>query len=68
VSKELKSAIRATKRVTPDDINRKFDNAELIVERTGALLSKSKPVLLELFFVVHLVLDLGLILWFVLRK
>lgn len=49
-------------------INRFFDKAELIVERSGALISKSKLAVLNLFLLVHLIVDLIIVLVFVLSK
>jgi hypothetical protein len=45
-----------------------FDAAELIVERSGILLSKCEPVALKLFLLLHLVLDLGVVLWILLWR
>ena len=58
----------SVKQDSTDRINRAFDNAELIVERTGVLLSKCEPVALKLFLLLHLLFDLGVILWILLRK
>lgn len=49
-------------------IDRVFDTAEHIVERSEVLLSKSKPAIISLFLLVHLVIDLVVVLIFVLRK
>ncbi len=68
LSEQLKSNILPVRRGSANNINRKFDNAELVVERTGALLSKCEPVVLKLFLLLHLLLDLGVVLWILLRK
>ena len=39
-------------------INSFFDAAELCVERSDRLLSKSKPAVISLFLLLHLVIDL----------
>ena len=49
-------------------IDRFFDTAEHIVERSEVLLSKSKPAIISLFLLVHLVIDLVVVLIFVLTK
>ena len=49
-------------------IDRFFDTAEHIVERGEVLLSKSKPAIISLFLLVHLVIDLVVVLIFVLTK
>jgi hypothetical protein len=49
-------------------IDRFFDTAEHIVERTEILLSKSKPAIISLFLLVHLIIDLVVVLIFVLTK
>jgi hypothetical protein len=49
-------------------IDRFFDTAEHIVERSEVLLSKSKPAIISLFLLVHLVIDLVVLLIFVLTK
>ena len=49
-------------------IDRVFDTAEHIVERSEVLLSKSKPAIISLFLLVHLVIDLVVVLIFVLTK
>lgn len=49
-------------------IDRVFDTAEHIVERGEILLSKSKPAIISLFLLVHLVIDLVVVLIFVLTK
>lgn len=56
-----------TKREFPK-IDRVFDTAEHIVERSEILLSKSKPAIISLFLLVHLVIDLVVVLIFVLTK
>jgi hypothetical protein len=47
-------------------IDRFFDTAEHIVERSGSLLSKSEAAFIKLFLLVHLVIDLVVVLIFVL--
>jgi hypothetical protein len=49
-------------------IDRFFDTAEHIVERSEVLLSKSKPAIISLFLLLHLVIDLVVVLIFVLTK
>ena len=49
-------------------IDRFFDTAEHIVERSGSLLSKSETAFIKLFLLVHLVIDLVVVLIFVLTK
>lgn len=49
-------------------INKFFDTAEHIVERSETLLSKSKPAIISLFLLVHLVIDLVVVLIYVLKK
>jgi hypothetical protein len=49
-------------------LDRFFDTAEHIVERSGSLLSKSETALIKLFLPVHLVIDLVVVLIFVLTK
>jgi hypothetical protein len=49
-------------------INAFFDTAIHIVERSEVLLSKSKPAIISLFLLVHLVIDLVVVLIFVLTK
>ena len=49
-------------------IDRFFDAAEHIVERSEVLLSKSKPAVISLFLLVHLIIDLVVVLIFVLTK
>jgi hypothetical protein len=49
-------------------IDRFFDAAEHIVERSEVLLSKSKKAVINLFLLVHLIIDLVVILIFVLKK
>ena len=69
LSRQLsKPPILPVKRDSTDKINRTFDNAELIVKRTGALLSECEPVALKLFLLLHLLFDLGVVLWIFLRK
>jgi hypothetical protein len=43
-------------------INSFFDAAELVVERSDRLLSKSKPVVVNLFLFLHLIIDLIIVL------
>ncbi len=45
-----------------------FDTAEHIVERSEILLAKSKPAIISLFLLIHLVIDLIVVLIFVLKK
>ena len=45
-----------------------FDAAEHIVERSETLLSKSKPAIISLFLLLHLIIDLIVVLIFVLKK
>jgi hypothetical protein len=49
-------------------LDRFFDTAEHIVERSGSLLSKSETTFIKLFLLVHLVIDLIVVLIFVLTK
>jgi len=49
-------------------IDRFFDTAEHLVERCEVLLSKSKPAVVSLFLLVHLVIDLVVLLIFVVSK
>ena len=49
-------------------LDRFFDAAEYIVERSGSLLSKSETAFIKLFLLVHLVIDLVVVLIFVLTK
>lgn len=49
-------------------IDRFFNTAEHIVERSGSLLSKSETAFIKLFLLVHLVIDLVVVLIFVLTK
>jgi hypothetical protein len=49
-------------------IDKVFDTAEHIVERSEVLLSKSKPAIISLFLLVHLIIDLAVVLIFVLKK
>jgi hypothetical protein len=49
-------------------IDKFFDTAEHIVERSEVLLSKSKPAVISFFLLVHLVIDLVVVLIFVLTK
>lgn len=63
-----KPTVLPVSRDSSDRINQRFDDWELIVERTGTLLSKCEPVALKLFLLLHLLLDLGLVFWIVLRK
>jgi hypothetical protein len=49
-------------------IDRFFDTAEHIVERSGSLLSKSETAFIKLFLLVHLAIDLVVVLIFVLTK
>jgi hypothetical protein len=49
-------------------LDRFFDTAEHIVERSETLLSKSKPAIISLFLLIHLVIDLAVVLIFVLTK
>lgn len=49
-------------------IDRFFDTAEHIVERSETLLSKSKPALISLFLVLHLIIDLIVVLVVLLKK
>jgi hypothetical protein len=43
-------------------INQRFDDWELVVERSDRLLSKSKPALVNLFVFLHLLIDLVVVL------
>jgi hypothetical protein len=43
-------------------INDWFDRAELIIERTERLVSKSKPAVVNLFLFLHLLIDLIIVL------
>jgi hypothetical protein len=45
-----------------------FDRAELIVERTGGLLTKCEPTALKVFLLAHLIFDLVFVAWCVLTK
>jgi hypothetical protein len=49
-------------------IDRFFDTAEHIAERSETLLSKVKPALISLFLLVHLVIDLAIVIAYVLTK
>ena len=49
-------------------IDKVFDTAEHIAERSEVLLSKSKPAVISLFLLVHLIIDLIVVLIFVLTK
>lgn len=49
-------------------IDKVFDTAEHIVERSEVLLSKSKPAIISLFLLVHLVIDLVVVIIYVLSK
>lgn len=49
-------------------IDRFFDAAERIVERSGSLLSKSETAFIKLFLLIHLIIDLVVVLMFVLAK
>jgi hypothetical protein len=49
-------------------INSFFDAAELCVERTDKLLSKSKPAVVNLFLFLHLLIDLVIVLAVLLWK
>jgi hypothetical protein len=49
-------------------IDKFFDTAEHIVERSEVLLSKSKPAVISFFLLVHLVIDLVVVLIYVLTK
>lgn len=68
MSEQLQSTALPVKNVSLDEINRKFDKAELVVERTGGLLTKSEPVVLKLFLLLHLLFDLGVVFWILLKK
>jgi hypothetical protein len=50
------------------NIDNLFDTAEHIVERSETLLSKSKPAIISLFLLIHLIIDLVVVLIFVLTK
>jgi hypothetical protein len=63
-----KPTILPATRNPSDRINRFFDSAELIVERSGVLVSKCEPVALRLFLLLHLLFDLGIVFWVLLRK
>ncbi len=63
---ELHSSPPPAKREFPK-IDRFFDTAEHIVERSEVLLSKSKAAIISLFLLIHLVIDL-VVLIFVLTK
>ena len=63
-----KPTILPVQRDSSTRINQRFDDWELIIERSGALLSKCEPVVLKLFLLLHLLLDLGLVFWIVLKK
>jgi len=43
-------------------INTFFDAAELVVDRSNRLVSKSKPVVVDLFLFLHLIIDLIIVL------
>ena len=58
----------ALKARSADKINQFFDTAELIVERSGGLLTTCEPVALKLFLLLHLLLDLGVVFWILLSK
>lgn len=64
---ELQPPTTPTKRDFPK-IDRFFDTAVHIVERSEELLSKSKPAIISLFLLIHLVIDLVVVLIFVLTK
>jgi hypothetical protein len=49
-------------------IDKFFDTAEHIAERSEILLSKVKPALISLFLLIHLIIDLIVVLIFVLTK
>lgn len=49
-------------------INSFFDIAELCVERSDKLLSKSKPAVVNLFLFLHLLIDLIVVLLVLLWK
>jgi hypothetical protein len=49
-------------------INSFFDAAELCVERSDKLLSKSKPAVVNLFLFLHLLIDLVVVLAVLLWK
>ncbi len=49
-------------------IDKVFDAAEHFVERSETLLSKSKPAIVSLFLLIHLIIDLIVVLMFVLTK
>ncbi len=49
-------------------IDKVFDAAEHVVERSETLLSKSKPAIVSLFLLIHLIIDLIVVLMFVLTK
>lgn len=64
---ELSQATSPTKRNFPK-IDRFFDTAVHIVERSEELLSKSKPAIISLFLLVHLIIDLVVVIIYVLSK
>jgi hypothetical protein len=49
-------------------VDRFFDSAEHIVERSEVLLSKSKPAVISLFLLLHLIIDLIVVLVVVLHR
>jgi hypothetical protein len=49
-------------------IDRFFDTAIHIVERSEELLSKSKSALISLFLLIHLLIDLVIVIAYVLKK
>jgi hypothetical protein len=61
------SVLPSTRKSYPK-IDSFFDSAEHIVERSEVLLSKSKPAVISLFLLIHLIIDLVVVLIFVLTK
>lgn len=63
-----KPSILPAQRDSFPKLNRFFDCAELIVERTETLLSKSKPAAISLFLFIHLIIDLIVVLVVLLHR
>jgi hypothetical protein len=59
---------RRTNQKSSQRINRVFDSAELIVERSEKLLAKSKPAAISLFLFIHLIIDLIIVIAVLLHK
>ncbi len=64
----ITQSVRLESRTSFPKITRYFDVAEYCVERAETLLTKSKPAVISLFLLVHLVIDLIVVLVVLLRR